>query len=107
MEQLDLSPNQLACPPLDFSATLGSLLCLDLSQLLATLDPCSLWGLGNPKQLNLSHNQLAELGTVGLGVSFTYTGSCYLGTSCSKLVQPWPQSQAWRSSDWEHYQAGA
>lgn len=72
MEQLNLSPNQLACPPLDFSATLGSLLCLDLSQLLATLDPCSLWGLGNPKQLNLSHNQLAELGTVGLGVSFTW-----------------------------------
>lgn len=78
---------------LGFSALPGP-----LSQLLATLDPCSLWGLGDLKQLNLSHNQLAELGTVGLGASFTYTGSCCLSTSCSKLVQLWPPSQAWWSS---------
>lgn len=69
--------------PLYSSATLGSLLCLDLSQLLATLDPCNLWGLGNLEQLNLSHNELAELGTVGLGASHLH----WLLLSGNKLQQ--------------------
>lgn len=47
---------------------------------------CSLWGLGNLEQFDLSPNWLTEQGTARLGASSVYTGSCQLETATCGLA---------------------
>lgn len=99
-------PHQLAFLCLDFPVTLCS--AWISHNLLAIQDPCSLWGLGNLRQLDPSDITRQSWALLGSGASSTYAGRTgWEPAAVSQGCSPGHQANLEVLSGWEHHQQQA